>query len=681
MTDTPETSTSRRILISNAGPSANPQPEAHSDAPRKDADTQTLEELARQNVAPFLAKHQPRQYAPLRSQVSNPAEQRLVNTSYCYRHQPDSKCGRRQADEQSMSQLQSELNGLPHEDQKGISHVWSLFSAAPAKQRTLMLQGILAQCCFPQLSYISASVRELIRIDFLAALPPELSFKILRYLDTASLCRAAQVSPRWKALADDDVVWHRMCEQHIRRKCNKCGWGLPLLDRKRLREAKREIELRATNWGNNDPSVAPADTAAAESCLTVPAASAPAASNGKRKVEAEEEEDVALVKRHCTTPPQDSEEYEGYFKRRYRPWKDVYRDRFVVGMNWKHKRCSVKVFKGHRDSVMCLQFEDNILMSGSYDATVKIWDTDTGEELRTLKGHTAGVRCLQFDDTKLITGSLDRSIRIWNWRTGECISKYNGHAEAVIALHFDSTLLASASVDHTVKIWNFKDKSTFVLPHPSGVNAVKIDSASQTVLTACDDGAARLWDLKTKACLRVFHNHIGSVQQVVALPREIELENHLADCENDHVSTSSQHGDSLLSALSPTLEHKSLSLQPSSFGSSFDQGVGQENRIEPPRYIITSGLDATIRLWETSTGRCLRTFFGHLEGIWGLSADTLRIASGGMDRMVKIWDPRIPTCQDTYEGHSAAVNCIGLSDSRFITGGDDYQVRMYDFRA
>ncbi|KAJ5773810.1 hypothetical protein N7457_008706 [Penicillium paradoxum] len=673
MSETPErTTVYQSLVVSNAGASANSDP--NRSLPRNDTEvpTQTLEELARQNMAPFLAKYQPRQYAPLRSQVSTPSEQRLVNASYCYRHKPDSKCGRRQADEQSMTQLQSELNLLPQSDQQGIAHVWSLFSAAPAKQRTLMLQGILAQCCFPQLSYISASVRELIRIDFLAALPPELSFKILRYLDTASLCRAAQVSPRWRALADDDVVWHRMCEQHIRRKCNKCGWGLPLLDRKRLREAKREIELRATTWGNTEPAVRPTETTVVESC----SAAKPSAS-GKRKMPSEDETS-ALAKRHCASPPQSPEEDESYFKTRYRPWKDVYRDRFVVGMNWKHKRCSIKVFKGHRDSVMCLQFEDNILMTGSYDATVKIWDTDTGEELRTLKGHAAGVRCLQFDDTKLITGSLDRSIRVWNWRTGECISKFNGHAEAVIALHFDCTLLASASVDCTVKIWNFKDKSTFVLPHPQGVNAVKIDSISRTVLTACDDGAARLWDLDTKTCIRVFHNHIGAVQQVVALPREIELENHLADCENDHVSTASQYGDSILGTLSPILETKSLSLQPSSFGPSFDQ---EQGRMEPPRYIITSGVDATIRLWDTSTGRCLRTFFGHLEGIWGLSADTLRIASAGMDRMVKIWDPRVPTCQDTYEGHSAAVNCIGLSDSRFITGGDDYQVRMYDFRA
>src|SRR5437667_12011076 len=115
-----------------------------------------------------------------------------------------------------------------------------------------MLQGILAQCCFPQLSFLSAQVRDLIKIDFLTALPPEISFKILCFLDTTSLCKAAQVSRRWRQLADDDVIWHRMCEQHIDRKCTKCGWGLPLLERKRLRASKRQIQLRATGRGINE---------------------------------------------------------------------------------------------------------------------------------------------------------------------------------------------------------------------------------------------------------------------------------------------------------------------------------------------------------------------------------------------------------------------------------------------
>lgn len=70
-----------------------------------DETSNTLAQLAKQNVAPFLAKYQPRQYAPLRSEDGTPEIPVAVNAGYCYRHQPDSKC-RRQADEQSMRQLQ-----------------------------------------------------------------------------------------------------------------------------------------------------------------------------------------------------------------------------------------------------------------------------------------------------------------------------------------------------------------------------------------------------------------------------------------------------------------------------------------------------------------------------------------------------------------------------------------------
>ncbi|KAL1847195.1 hypothetical protein Plec18170_008759 [Paecilomyces lecythidis] len=625
--------------------------------------------LANENIAPFLARHIPNQYAPLGSASDDPMERGSANSRYCYRHRPDLKC-RRQADEPSMDQLQRELETLSQGDQQGIAHVWSLFSAAPAKHRNLMLRGILAQCCFPQLSFISATVRDLIRIDFITALPPEISFKILCYLDTASLCKAAQVSRRWRTLADDDVVWHRMCEQHIHRKCKKCGWGLPLLERKRLRASKRQIELRATQWSNNASPNAPAIEAgpSGESAETEPCQASDVNSATKRKLDNDDDtDDIAKRQRLSLSPEQKDDDY---YKTRYRPWKEVYKDRFKVGTNWKYGRCSVKVFKGHTNGVMCLQFEDNILATGSYDATIKIWDTDTGEELRTLRGHTSGIRCLQFDDTKLISGSIDRTIKVWNWRTGECISTYTGHRGGVIALHFDATILASGSMDKTVKIWNFEDKSTCLLRgHTDWVNAVRVDTASRTVFSASDDCTVRLWDLDSKNCIRVFEGHVGQVQQVVPLPREFEFEEHDVECENDNNSTISGDTD-------PERRASFEQLTNSSFGADFENG-----RPEPPRYMLTSALDSTIRLWETSTGRCLRTFFGHLEGVWALAADTLRIVSGAEDRMVKIWDPRTGKCERTFTGHSGPVTCIDLGDSRFATGSEDCEVRMYSFRS
>ncbi|KAL8847750.1 MAG: hypothetical protein Q9221_007198 [Calogaya cf. arnoldii] len=614
--------------------------------------------LAGQTVAPFLAKHIPNEYAHLgRPPATGSPAITNPNTKYCYRHRPDMKC-RRQADEPSMDQLQHELEDLSQSDQQAITHVWSLFSAAPAKHRNLMLQGILTQCCFPQLSYLACNIRELIRIDFLTALPTEISLKVLCYLDTTSLCKAAQVSQRWRTLADDDFVWHKMCEQHIDRKCTKCGWGLPLLERKRLRASKRELQLRATGRGLNEwsPNITPCSETLAEldQNLSAVAKSAPLPIYDAGR----------QAPRHL--PVYKSVEEDSYFQPKCRPWKEVYKDRFKIGTNWKHGRYTTKMFRGHTNGVMCLQFDDHVLATGSYDATIKIWELETCEEIRTLKGHESGIRCLQFDETKLISGSIDRTIKVWNWHTGDCLSTYTGHSGGVIGLHFDSALLASGSMDKTVKIWNFEDKSTFLLRgHTDWVNAVKIDSASRTVVSASDDCTVKMWDLDTKQCIRTFEGHVGQVQQVLLMPAEFDFETDEEDGSSSTASFQSQPAPSQAVVDSPSHD-------------SFGIGFASNERHLPPRYMLTSALDSTIRLWDTANGRCLHTYFGHLEGVWALAADTLRIVSGAEDRMVKVWDPK-KGYERTFTGHAGPVTCIGLSDNRICTGSEDCEVRMYSF--
>lgn len=615
--------------------------------------------LAGHAVAPFLAKHVPSQYAPIGGvdEEQREAEQNINepgSSKYCYRHDPNLLC-RRQADEPTMEALQKDLEAMPEEDRQGIVQVWSLFSAAPAKHRKLMLQGILAQCCFPQLSYLSANVRELIRIDFLAALPAEVSFRILGFLDTTSLCKAAQVSRKWRQLADDDVVWHHMCEQHIDRKCTKCGWGLPLMDRKRLRATKRQMQLRAAGRGLNEWSPAITPIPDDENIVQ------------DDVVELERTSDGRLSPISFRSKPSAGD--TDYFKKT-RPWKDVYKDRFKVGTNWKYGRCNVKVLRGHSNGVMALQFIDNILATGSYDCTIKIWDLETGEVLRTLTGHRSGVRCLQFDDTKLISGSLDKTVKVWNWRTGECIATHVGHDEGVISLHFDQKYLASGSADHTVRVWNFRNREVSVLRgHTDWVNSVHINSSSRTLFTASDDCTVNLWDLDTHKIIRTYEGHVGHVQQVIPLPPEFEAE----DPVDDHGSSSGKSFDEAYDE--PDLRR---TVSADAHAALFPC---QPERPLPPRYILTSALDNTIRLWETVSGRCVRTYFGHVEGVWTIAADTLRIVSGSHDRTVKVWDPRSGKSEKTFAGHAGPVTCIGLSDGRICSGGEDGEVRVYDFAA
>ncbi|KOS19174.1 putative E3 ubiquitin ligase complex SCF subunit scon-2 [Escovopsis weberi] len=689
-------------------------------------------DLVGKTLSPFLKEHIPDLYAPIgknnhkktasasSTAVSVPSDS---HSKYCYRHRPDSKC-RRAADEKKMGIIQRDLDSLSTADQQAITHVWSTFSAAPSKQRELILQGIITQCCFPQLSAVSREVAEQLKIDFLATLPVELSYKILCYLDTVSLCKAAQVSRRWRALADDDVVWHRMCEQHIDRCCSKCGWGLPLLEKRRLKAWSRH---QLTAHADDDvaaaaaravPGEEPADTpaapgsnkramgparsddatggpgaaaaaAAATTTTTTTTTTTAAASSSKRP----------RVQGSCRKSRAQLDE-----ERKFRPWKDVYRDRYKIGWNWKTGRCSVRTFKGHDNGVTCLQMDNNILATGSYDTTIKIWNSETGEVIRTLRGHSQSIRSLQFDDSKLISASFDKTIKIWNWQTGECLSTLQCHSDGVLSVHFEGLTLASGSIDRTVKIFSFDTKQTFTLRgHTDWVNHVRVDSASRTVFSASDDLSVKLWDLDSKRCIRTYLGHVGQVQQILLMPADFEPDVDPAAADRrpdrmaDRTDVASTHSSSDARGKTPSPEPPEPAMATGSGNSSNGSGNGNgggaggdraafgagflsdPSRPLPPRYMLTGGLDNTVRLWDVATGRCVRSMFGHVEGVWALAGDTIRVVTGANDSMVKIWEPRSGKCERSFTGHAGPVTCVGLGDSRMASGSEDGEVRLYSF--
>jgi F-box/WD-40 domain protein MET30 len=230
-------------------------------------------------------------------------------------------------------------------------------------------------------------------------------------------------------------------------------------------------------------------------------------------------------------------------------------------------------------------------------------------------------------------------------------------------------LLASGSSDGTVVVHDFSTFKRFVLNgHTDWVNSVKIDLPSRTLFSASDDCTVKLWDLDTHACIKTFEGHVGQVQQVLLLPAgfEIDEEDFAPHANNDTSDTASLASDNTHRDVTP--EAPSEPLFPH-----------DPDRPAPPSYMLTGSLDGTIRLWHIPSGRCIHRFFGHVEGVWCLAADTLRLVSGAEDKTIKIWDPRTGKHERTLTGHTGPVTCIGLSDSRLISGSEDGTIRMHCF--
>lgn len=525
------------------------------------------------------------------------------------------------------------MDVLPLNDRQAITHIWSLFSAAPPFHRKLILQGILSQCCFPQLSFISSQLHSLIRIDYISALPSEISYKILAYLDAISLCQAAQVSRKWRGMADDDIVWMKICQQHIDRKCTKCGWGLPLLERKRLRAAARvanaaeEVARTSPAQPITVPTTVPSRMYITEDDIRGPSETASPPASLKRSVD---DTDLPSDARPSVSKRSASAQSR-------RPWKTVYSERCKVEQNWRHGRYSVKILRGHTDGVMCLQASDNMLATGSYDRTIRLWDLETLEPLKTLTGHTRGVTAVQFDSGKLISASMDGTLRIWNYRLSqpECVSVLRGHTDGVLALHLDGKLLASGSADSTVRVWDYERKECKVFRgHKDWVNAVRFTGEGKWLFSGSDDTTIKLWHVETGDLVSTFSGHVGQVQCIIPVPSTMMT----SESTNEASST-----DGL------------------------------------PEYILTSSLDNTIKLWHVPTATCKKTLFGHVEGVWNIAVDSLRLISGSHDRLVKVWDVESGKCEHTLVGHGGPVTCVGVCEERVFSGGEDGEVRVWDF--
>ncbi|WP_245894132.1 WD40 repeat domain-containing protein [Chamaesiphon polymorphus] len=92
---------------------------------------------------------------------------------------------------------------------------------------------------------------------------------------------------------------------------------------------------------------------------------------------------------------------------------------------------------GHTGILGAVAFspDGKILASGRSDLTIRLWDVSTEECFHVLTGHTSGVtsvcflpvdpaRPIETQPQILVSGSHDETIRLWDIKTGECVRMF-----------------------------------------------------------------------------------------------------------------------------------------------------------------------------------------------------------------------------------------------------------------
>jgi hypothetical protein len=156
----------------------------------------------------------------------------------------------------------------------------------------------------------------------------------------------------------------------------------------------------------------------------------------------------------------------------------------------------------------------------SADRVARLWEVETGREVRRFEGHTGPIQGMAFigNGSRIVTASNDQTARLWNAADGKELHKLVGHAGPInaVAVTADGRRILSAGSDATLRIWDV-NSGQLLRTHesPGGpVQTVAVSADGRYAITGCGDAKIRIWDVDGGHLLRALDGHAGAVTGV-----------------------------------------------------------------------------------------------------------------------------------------------------------------------
>ena len=265
-------------------------------------------------------------------------------------------------------------------------------------------------------------------------------------------------------------------------------------------------------------------------------------------------------------------------------------------------------------------------VSGSHDNTLKVWDLESGKELRTLSGHQGTVRAVAVtpDGQRAVSASFDDTLKVWDLESGKELQTLFGRGGSVeaVAVTPDGQRAVSGSDDNTLKVWDLESGKELqtLSGHRGNVNAVAVTPDGQRAVSGSHDNTLKVWDLESGKELQTLSGHRGNVNAVAVTP-------------DGQRAVSGSHDNTL--KVWDLESGKELQTLSGHRGAVFAVAVTPDGQ-----RAVSGSSDGTLKVWDLESGKELQTLSGHGGTVWAVAVtpNGQRVVSGSSDGTVKVWD-------------------------------------------
>ena len=262
--------------------------------------------------------------------------------------------------------------------------------------------------------------------------------------------------------------------------------------------------------------------------------------------------------------------------------------------------------------------KDGTLATSSMDNTIKLWDTNTGQLIRTLNGHLDTVYSIvELLDQTLASGSGDKLIKIWNPKDGRLIKNLKGHTSWIYSLVvLIDGRLASCSDDSTIKIWDTEKRDCLVKTitgHSAWVWSLTV-LKNGNLASSSGDKTIKIWSLFSFKLLRTIILQTDSALKMASL-------------HESFLACSTSPGDiSIFDTNTGELIRNILT---------GNDEIVQLLFLLPKRILASSSDENSVKFWNISDGKLTRTLETQ-QPVWSIAV----LVDGRLvtaDRNITIW--------------------------------------------